>query len=83
MTYRKDMSNQNDYSTMNKSDLANAYLFGELSENDSEVEKTINEYLNQNDLKMTIKNTSMLEKYKKNIFGLFLFCFVRNTTKNV
>ena len=50
MTYRKDMSNQNDYSSMNKSDLANAYLFDELVDNDSEIKTTIDEYLNQSDL---------------------------------
>ena len=68
MTYRKDMSNQNDYSTMNKSDLANAYLFDELSENDSEVEKTINEYLNQNDLKISDKIMANLILLKYQIF---------------
>lgn len=50
MTYRKDMSNKNDYATMNKSDLANAYLFDELSENDSKIKNTIDESLNQSDL---------------------------------
>ena len=55
MTYRKDMSDQNDYSTMNKSDLANAYLFDELSENDSEIESTIVEYLNQSDITVSDK----------------------------
>lgn len=53
MTYRKDMSNQNDYSSMNKSDLANAYLFDELSENDSKIKNTIDEYLNQSDLSVS------------------------------
>jgi hypothetical protein len=50
MTYRKDMSNQNDYSNMTKSDLANAYLFDELSNNDSEIKNTIDKVLNQSDL---------------------------------
>ncbi|QNK77739.1 hypothetical protein H7F37_01210 [Winogradskyella sp. PAMC22761] len=50
MTYRKDMSNENDYSIMNKSDLANSYLFDELTDNDSEIKTTIEEYLKQSDL---------------------------------
>lgn len=50
MTYRKDMSKENDYASMNKSDLANAYLFDELFDNDSEVKNNIDEYLNQSNL---------------------------------
>jgi hypothetical protein len=50
MTYRKDMSNKNDYTTINKTDLANAYLFDELSDNDSDIKKTIDASLNQSDL---------------------------------
>ncbi|MDO1500172.1 hypothetical protein Q2T40_08500 [Winogradskyella maritima] len=68
MTYRKDMSNQNDYSTMNKSDLANAYLFDELSENDSEIESTIVEYLNQKDLTVSDKIMANLILLKYQIF---------------
>lgn len=41
MTYRKDMSNKNDYSKMDRIDLANAYLFDELPDNDTEIGKTI------------------------------------------
>ena len=41
MTYRKDLSGDNDYSSMNDIDLANAYLFDELPENDNEIESTI------------------------------------------
>lgn len=52
MTYRKDMSDQNDYSDMSKSDLANAYLFDELSENDSKIKSTIDESLNESDLSL-------------------------------
>ena len=55
MTYRKDMSDQSDYSTMNKSDLANAYLFDEISENDSEIKNTIDKYLNQSELSVSDK----------------------------
>ncbi|WP_430907226.1 hypothetical protein [Maribacter sp. 2-571] len=68
MTYRKDMSDQNDYSHMNKSDLANAYLFDELSENDSEIESTIAEYLNQNDLTASDKIMANLILLKYLIF---------------
>ena len=50
MTYRKDMSNQNDYSQMSQADLANAYLFDELSENDTKVKGTIEEVLQEKDL---------------------------------
>ena len=68
MTYRKDMSDQNDYSTMNKSDLANAYLFDELSENDSEIESTIVEYLNQSDITVSDKIMANLILLKYQIF---------------
>lgn len=68
MTYRKDMSNQNDYSSMNKSDLANAYLFDELSDNDSEVKATIHEYLNQNDLSVSDKIMANLILLKYQVF---------------
>ncbi|UOB18622.1 hypothetical protein [Abyssalbus ytuae] len=68
MTYRKDMSDQNDYSTMNKSDLANAYLFDELSENDSEIKNTIDEYLNQSDLNISDKIMANLILLKYQIF---------------
>ncbi len=43
MTYRKDMSTENDYSKMDNSDLANAYLFDELVENDKEIEAVFSE----------------------------------------
>jgi hypothetical protein len=68
MTYRKDMSDQNDYSTMNKSDLANAYLFDELTENDSEIESTIAEYLNQSDINISDKIMANLILLKYQIF---------------
>lgn len=41
MTYRKDMSEKNDYSKMDRIDLANAYLFDELPDNDAEIGKAI------------------------------------------
>lgn len=66
MTYRKDMSNKNDYSSMNKADLANAYLFDELSDNDSEVKNEIDEFLNQSDLNVSDKimaNLILLKYY--------------------
>ncbi len=68
MTYRKDMSDQNDYSTMNKSDLANAYLFDELSKNDSDIESTIKEYLNQSDISVSDKIMANLILLKYQIF---------------
>lgn len=49
MTYRKDMSGDNDYSTMSKIDLANAYLFDELSENDKDIESTLIEGKKESD----------------------------------
>jgi len=66
MTYRKDMSNQNDYSSMSKSDLANAYLFDEISENDSEIKSTIDEVLEDTNLSMSdnIMANLMLLKYQ-------------------
>jgi hypothetical protein len=66
MTYRKDMTNENDYSNMTKSDLANAYLFDELSENDSEIKSTIDEVLNESDLSVSdnIMANLMLLKYQ-------------------
>jgi len=68
MTYRKDMSNQNDYSSINKSDLANAYLFDELSDNDSEIKSTIDEVLNKSDLSLSDKIMANLILLKYQIF---------------
>ncbi|WP_299781265.1 hypothetical protein [uncultured Formosa sp.] len=68
MTYRKDMSNQNDYLNINKSDLANAYLFDELYDNDSEVKNTIDAYLNQSDLSVSDKIMANLILLKYQIF---------------
>lgn len=69
MTYRKDMSDQSDYSSMNNSDLANAYLFDELTNNDSKIENKIKEYLKQNDLKIFDKIMANLILLKYHIFS--------------
>ncbi len=65
MTYRKDMSNEHDYTSMSKSDLADAYLFDELSDNDSEIKSTIDEVLHQNEVGVSdeIMANLMLLKY--------------------
>lgn len=68
MTYRKDMSDQNDYSVMNKIDLANAYLFDELLENDFEIENLLNEALNQSDLSLSDKILANLILLKYHMF---------------
>jgi len=68
MTYRKDMSDQNDYSSMNKSDLANAYLVDELTDNDSEIKNTIDEYLNESELNISDKIMANLILLKYQIF---------------
>jgi len=66
MTYRKDMSTKNDYSGMTKADLANAYLFDELFENDTKIERTIDEALNESDLTVSdnIMANLVLLKYQ-------------------
>jgi len=66
MTYRKDMSNKNDYSNMTKSDLANAYLFDELAANDTKIKSTIDEALKESDLSIsdTIMTHLILLKYQ-------------------
>ena len=68
MTYRKDMSNQNDYSNMTKSDLANAYLFDELSENDTNIKSTIDSVLNKSDLSVSDNIMANLILLKYQIF---------------
>ena len=68
MTYRKDMSNQNDYSSMTKSDLANAYLFDELTENDTKIKSTLDEILNESDLGVSDKIMANLLLLKYQIF---------------
>ncbi|WP_339684584.1 hypothetical protein [uncultured Nonlabens sp.] len=68
MTYRKDISNQNDYSSMSTADLANAYLMDELSDNDSEIKSTLDELLNQKDLSVSDKIMANLILLKYQIF---------------
>lgn len=68
MTYRQDMSDQNDYSSMNKSDLANAYLFDELTDNDAEIKNTLDAFLNQSDLSVPDKIMAHLVLLKYQIF---------------
>ncbi len=68
MTYRKDMSNQNNYSKMSKSDLANAYLLDEVSENDTAIKSTIDELLEENDLMVSENITANLILLKYWIF---------------
>ncbi|PWI30144.1 hypothetical protein DI383_06665 [Flavobacteriaceae bacterium LYZ1037] len=68
MTYRKDMSNENDYSDLTKSDLANAYLFDELPENDLEIKSTIDNILNESDLNVSDNIMANLVLLKYQIF---------------
>ena len=68
MTYRQDMSDQNDYSSINKSDLANAYLFDELTDNDAEIKNTLDEFLNQSDLNTSDEIMAHLILLKYHIF---------------
>ena len=66
MTYRKDMSNQNDYLKMNNTDLANAFIFDELAKNDSKIKNTIEDALNEKnlDIKSNIMANLILLKYQ-------------------
>jgi transposase len=64
MTYRKDMSDKNDYSNMSKTDLANGYLFDELVENDTQIKSTIDEALKESDINDTIMANLILLKYQ-------------------
>ena len=66
MTYRKDMSNQKEYSNMSKIDLAEAYLFDELPDNDNKIKNTIDEALIDRDLSIsdTIMTNLILLKYQ-------------------
>ena len=65
MIYRKDMSDQNDYASMNKSDLANAYLFDELPENDAKIKIAIDAALKEKDINLSdeIMGNLILLKY--------------------
>ena len=66
MTYRKDMSDKNDYSNMSKTDLANGYLFDELVENDTKIKSTIDDALKESDLSVNdnIMANLILLKYR-------------------
>ncbi|SDH52145.1 hypothetical protein [Winogradskyella thalassocola] len=68
MTYRKDMSAENDYETMSKSDLANAYLFDELSDNDTKIKSTIDDALEESNVTVVEDITSHLILLKHQIF---------------
>ncbi|MEN3322668.1 hypothetical protein VP395_02940 [Mariniflexile soesokkakense] len=68
MTYRKDLSSENDYSNMTKSDVVNAYLFDELSENDAKIKSTIDEILNGSDLNVSDNIMANLILLKYQIF---------------
>lgn len=72
MTYRKDMSDQNDYSIMSKSDLANAYLLDEIRENDSEIEDTLREILK-------VEGLNVSDAIMANLILLKYQIFQRNT----
>lgn len=47
MIYRNDLSKEKDYSKLNNIDLSNAYLFDDLIENNSKIEKMILEVINK------------------------------------
>ena len=66
MTYRKDMSAQNEYSNMTKPDLVNTYLFDELFENDTEIKSTLDTILSEADLNVSdnIMANLILLKYQ-------------------
>ncbi|EPR71885.1 hypothetical protein ADIWIN_3083 [Winogradskyella psychrotolerans RS-3] len=66
MTYRKDMSSESDYTALSTSDLANAYLFDERTENDKQIQSTINQALKETDLIDNI--TTQLIQLKYHIF---------------
>ncbi|MCL5128111.1 hypothetical protein [Algibacter sp. L4_22] len=68
MTYRKDMSNKNDYSIMSKPDLANAYLFDELPENDNKINNTLDDILKEKGLNISDKIMANLVLLKHHIF---------------
>jgi len=68
MTYRKDMSDKNDYSNMTKTDLANGYLLDELTENDTQIKSTIDETLKESDLTVSDNIMANLILLKYQIF---------------
>jgi hypothetical protein len=69
MTYRQDMSEQNDYSKMNQIDLANAYLFDEIPENDSQIKSMLDKaLLNDSDIALSEKIMGHLILLKYHVF---------------
>lgn len=68
MTYRKDLSSKSDYSNMDKTDIANAYLFDELTDNDDKIQSIIDEVLNENDLSISDNIMANLILLKYQIF---------------
>jgi len=68
MTYRKDMSKENNYSELNKVDLINTYLFDELTENDTQIKSTAEEILKEKDLSVKDKIMTNLILLKYYIF---------------
>ena len=68
MTYRKDMSSENNYSNLSESDLANSYLFDELPENDTLITSKIDSVLNESNLSIEDKIMANLILLKYQIF---------------
>jgi len=68
MTYRKDTSEQYDLAGMSKSDLANAFLFDELENNDGEVSELLHDYLQQDSLSLSEQLMAKLIQLKYTIF---------------
>ncbi|MBC2845605.1 hypothetical protein [Winogradskyella flava] len=68
MTYRQDMSDQTNYEELNKSDLANAYLFDELTENDSDIKTAIDQALEDESLSINDRIMTHLILLKYYIF---------------
>ncbi|MGI9530958.1 hypothetical protein [Lutimonas sp.] len=60
MTYRKDLSKENDYDTTDTVDLANTYLFDEIGENDGEVPTILEAVLKGSELRLDDQITADL-----------------------
>lgn len=72
ITYRKDLSTEKNYQDMKKSSLANAYLFDELMENDSEIENLFKNRNHNDDIEENLYFELVMLKY---------FIFKRDDTK--
>lgn len=68
MTYRKDMSNKKEYSNMSNIDLADAYFFDELIENDSKIKKKIDDALEEKNISIKDLISANLTLLKYHIF---------------